>query len=77
MPDVLTTAIIHPSKSLKGRLAKRWSSTSRKAEERGGAPEIRPNELIQARFIRPGGNLRMKSGLDFSIGEIPHSPRLG
>jgi hypothetical protein len=77
MPDVLTTAILHPRRSLACRLAERWPSMPRRADERGGAPEIWPRDLVKARCKRLGRAPRMKSGLDFSIGEIPHSPRLG
>ena len=77
MPDVLTAAIIHPCKSLAYRLAECWESRPRQIEERGGAAEIWPEGLVKFRFNRLGWGQRMKSGLDFSIGEIPHSPRLG
>jgi hypothetical protein len=40
-------------------------------------PEIWPRDLVKARCKRLGRDPRMKSGLDISIGEVPHSPRLG
>ena len=76
MPDVLTTAIIHMGKSLPCRLAERWSSKHRQADGSGCTQAIGPKEPAKIRSERLRVGQGMKSGLDFSIGEIRHSPRL-
>jgi len=77
MPDVLKAAIIHRSKRLDPGLASRWPHGWRPPRNDEGDAPLRPGPPVRVHAAGPGRCQGLKSGLDFSIGVIRHSPRRG
>ena len=77
MPDVPTAAIIYRSKDLAIRSAERCALRKHKRRQIEGDAAPCPKRPVQTWIVGSRPDQGMKSGLDFSKGEIEHSPHLG
>jgi hypothetical protein len=77
MPDVLKAAIIHRSKLLDPGPASRWLHGWRPPRNDEGAALFRLDPPVSDHGDGLGRRQGLKSGLDFSIGVIRHSPHRG
>ena len=75
MSDVLTAAIIHQSKRLDTGLAARCPSGWRQPWNAESDSPFRLDPPVRDHADSFGRRQGLKSGLDFSIGLIRHSPR--
>jgi hypothetical protein len=77
MPDVLKATIIHQSKCLDTRPASRWLRGRRPPWNAEGDAPFRPEPPVRDHAGGLGRCQGLKSGLDFSICVIRHSPHRG
>ena len=77
MPDVLKAAIIHQSECLDTGPASRWPPGWRLPWRAVADALFRPEPPVKDHAGGLGRCQGLKSGLDFSIGVIRHSPHCG